>query len=450
MAVRVLTRPTLHRFIALTSKPIIPLSNLKHKHFSSNPIYPISTTPEFSQKLNLFQRYGFPPSHLHNFLTQNRFLLDSNPSGIEKSLEILESLNSCQKFLVSTVLDCPEVLKPEFLKMWQVGISEMGLSDPTPLMIRSVFELSTKFNVDPDDLSACLRRLKGLGFSDVTVTRVLEAYPMVIMMSEERIREKMEFLVGIGIKIYEINWLFGRFPGILVIGVDNKLKPLFAEIRCLGIGVNEVRREILRDPRVLELEVGELSQTLRMLRSLKCCALIKDKIFRQGTLRAGYEVKLRIDCLRKHGFIYRDALTVLWKEPRAVLYDVEDIQKKVDFLVTKMKVDVSWLVEVPEYLGVNFEKQIVPRYRVIEYLRSKGWLGDEVWLMSLIKPSRLRFYNLYVKPYPECEKLYGRFAGTVEVKNQHPAGLWKLFKPQNYPESNEDVKNIKSFMEALV
>ncbi|KAK3029944.1 hypothetical protein RJ639_038172 [Escallonia herrerae] len=425
MAVRVLTRPTLHRFIALTSKPITPLSNLKHKHFLSNSKNPISAAPEFSQQLNLFQRYGFPPSQIPNFLTENRFLLDSDPSGIEKSLKILRSLNSCEKFLVSTVLDCPEVLKPEFLKMWQVGVSEMGHSDPTPLMIRSVFELSTKFNVDPDDLSTCLRRLKGLGFSDVSVTRVLEAYPMVIIMSEERIREKMEFLVGIGIKMYEINW-------------------------CLGIGVNEVRREILRDPRVLGLEVGELSQTLRMLRSLKCRALIKDKIFRQGTLRAGYEVKLRIDCLRKHGFIYRDALTVLWKEPRAVLYDVEDIQKKVEFLVTKMKVDVSWLVEAPEYLGVNFEKQIVPRYSVIEYLRSKGCLGDEVWLMSMIKPSRLRFYNLYIKPYPECEQLYGRIAGTVEVENQHPAGLWKLFKPQNYPESNEDVKNIKSFMEALV
>ncbi|KAK2989337.1 hypothetical protein RJ640_015048 [Escallonia rubra] len=398
MAVRVLIRPTLHRFIALTSIPITPLSNLKHKHFSSNPKNPISTTPEFSQRLNLFQRYGFPPSQLHNFLTKNRFLLDSNPYGIEKSLKILQSLNSCQKFLVSIVLDCPEVLKPEFLKMWQVGISEMGLSDPTPLMIRSVFELSTKFKVDPDDLSACLRRLKGLGFCDVTVTRVLEAYPMVIMTSEERIREKMEFLVGIGIKIYEIDW-------------------------CLGIGVNEVRREILRDPRVLGLEVGELSQTLRMLRSLKCRALIKDTNFRQGTLRTGYEVKLRIDCIRQHGFIYRDALTVLWKEPRAVLYDVEDIQKKVEFLVTKMKVDVSWVVEVPEYIGVNFEKQIAPRYSVIEYLRSKGWLGDEVWLVSLIKPSRLRFYNMYVKPYPECEK----YTGGLQELSKLKITIWQDF-----------------------
>ena len=131
-------------------------------------------------------------------------------------------------------------------------------------------------------------------------------------------------------------------------------------------------------------------------------------------------------------------------------YEIEDIEKKIEFLVHRMKFDVLWLVDVPEYLGVNFEKQIVPRYNVIEYLRSKSGLGDEVGLKRLIKLSRLRFYNLYVKPYPECEKMFGRFAGGIEDENQHPVGMWKLFKPKKYPESKEDLKNIKSFMESLV
>ncbi|XAR63826.1 hypothetical protein NMG60_11023924 [Bertholletia excelsa] len=114
-----------------------------------------------------------------------------------------------------------------------------------------------------------------------------------------------------------------------------------------------------------------------------------------------------------------------------------------------MKFDVLWLVDVPEFVGVNFDKQIVPRYSVIEYLRSKGGIGSEIGLKGLIKLSRLRFYNLYVKPYPECEKMFDKFAGGVQVRTQHPAGIWKLFKPKKYPESKEDLKNIKSFMESL-
>ncbi|KAL0442073.1 UNVERIFIED_CONTAM: Transcription termination factor MT, mitochondrial [Sesamum radiatum] len=150
-----------------------------------------------------------------------------------------------------------------------------------------------------------------------------------------------------------------------------------------------------------------------MLRSLKCRVVIKENIFRDGEFRAGYKVKLRIDCLRKHGLTHRDAYKVLWKEPRVILYEIEDIEKKIEFLVRQTKFDVQCLVEVPEYLGVNFDKQIIPRFNVIQYLQANDGLGDEVGLRNLVKLSRLRFYNMYVKPYPECEKIYGRFAGDV-------------------------------------
>ena len=155
-------------------------------------------------------------------------------------------------------------------------------------------------------------------------------------------------------------------------------------------------------------------------------------------------MKLRIDCLCKYGLIRREAFSIIGREPRVILYDVKEIEKKIDFLLNEMKFDVQWLLDVPEYLGISFEKQIVPRHNVIEYLRSIGGLGDEVGLKSLIKLTRLKFHNLYVKPYAECEKIYGRFPEQVNQKNQHPVGMWKLFKPQKYPQSKEDAKNIRS------
>ncbi|KAL0318805.1 UNVERIFIED_CONTAM: Transcription termination factor MT, mitochondrial [Sesamum angustifolium] len=235
--------------------------------------------------------------------------------------------------------------------------------------------------------------------------------------------------MGIEIKRREIDRVFGLFPGVLAFGVDNRLKPLVDEFEDLGFSSSEIRREVLRDPKVLGLENGELSQCLEMLRSLKCRVVIKENIFRDGEFRAGYKVKLRIDCLRKHGLTHRDAFKVLWKEPRVILYEIEHIEKKIEFLVRQMKFDVQCLVEVPEYLGVNFDKQIIPRFNVIQYLQANDGLGDE--------------------PYPECEKIYGRFAGDVAVRTRHPVGMWKLFKPQQHPQSGEDVKNIKSYMESL-
>ncbi|PKI47716.1 hypothetical protein CRG98_031849 [Punica granatum] len=196
------------------------------------------------------------------------------------------------------------------------------------------------------------------------------------------------------------------------------------------------------------MELGELSRCLDLLWSLRCREAVRRKIFDEGAFRAGFEVKLRVDCLCGHGLIRRDAFRVLWKEPRLILYEIEDIEGKIEFLLNTMKYGIESLVDVPEYLGMNFKKQIIPRYSVIEYLRSRGGLGDPIQLRDLVKLSRLRFYNLYVKPYPECEKLYGRFSAD-KVKSRHPVGLWKLLKPQKFPESKGDVRNMRSFMESL-
>ncbi|GFS40348.1 mitochondrial transcription termination factor family protein [Actinidia rufa] len=436
MAIRVLTKTILHRVIASTSKQLSSFPTPNPKNFSTNRL----VSPEFSQQsqyrklislADVFQRYGFPKSQLHDFLSKNRFLMNSNSSEIEKSLKILLSLKSSQEFLISVVYNCPRVLEFEFLKNWEMGISIIGGSNATSLMVQNVLEVSRKFGLGPEDLCRCIQRLKGLGFSDGTVTRILEEFPMVIVMNENGICERIDFLVGIGIDRNRIDRVFNSFPGILACGVQNKLMRLVGEFEDLGFSLDVVRREILRDPSVLGLELGELSRCLELLRNLKCRVPIKQKIFSDGAFRAGLEVKRRVDCLNSYGLIRRDAFKVLWKEPRAIYYEIEDIEKKIEFFM-------------------NFEKQIVPRYNVIEYLRSKSGLGDEVGLKRLIKLSRLRFYNLYVKPYPECEKMFGRFAGGIEDENQHPVGMWKLFKPKKYPESKEDLKNIRSFMESLV
>ena len=76
-------------------------------------------------------------------------------------------------------------------------------------------------------------------------------------------------------------------------------------------------------------------------------------------------------------------------------------------MISDMGFPVRILTEVPDYLGVNFHKQILPRYRVIAYLRSKGGLVVEVTLKTMMRLTRNQFYNKYVQPYPDCENIFG-------------------------------------------
>ncbi|XP_057449407.1 transcription termination factor MTERF15, mitochondrial [Lotus japonicus] len=401
---------------------------------------------------NLFQRYGFPSTQLHSFLSDNRFLLDSHLPDLQKSLDTLFSFRIPQKTLISLLRDCPGVLEHRFLHNWKSAFSELNSLVPnsSPLMLANLLQCCTRFQIDPVEFSHRVEVFKGLGFSDAAVARVLEGFPGVIVMSEREIVCVIEFLVDFGVTRDEVDRIVQLNPRVLGFGVEDRLKPLIEELRGLGFSRREVRKEIVREPRILGMETGEFSRCLKLLESLKCREAIREKILEEGMLRACFEVKLRVDCLCGHGLIRRDALKVLWKEPRLITYDLDDIVKKIEFLVHRMKYGVDCLPDVPEYLGVNFDKQIVPRYNVVEYLRAKGAIGFEVGLKDLIKPTRLRFYNLYVKPYPECEKIYGRFSRNLEVKSKHPAGLWKIFQPQKFPSTDEDVKNMKSFMDSMV
>ena len=51
----------------------------------------------------------------------------------------------------------------------------LGASAMSTLMIQNVLEFSRRFELDPDDISRCVKFLKGLGFSDGIASSVLEA-----------------------------------------------------------------------------------------------------------------------------------------------------------------------------------------------------------------------------------------------------------------------------------
>lgn len=336
---------------------------------------------------------------------------------------------------------------------WKLAVLEsLGVSTVSSSLISTVLEQSERFGIEPKDFSRnALIMKKSLGFRDETVIRVFEELPAAFMKEPIDVGRRVELLRSFGFKKEEVNGICHNFPMFLAYHVEGRLRPLFLEFRDLGFSQNEIRSVLLDDPKlVLGLEVGEISRCLELITSLKCRVPIKEKILSNGRLRGGIDVKLRIDFLCKYGLIRRDAFKVLYLEPRPVMYELGDIEKKIDFLIQKMGFTIEHLVEFPEFLGVNLEKHIIPRFKVIQHLKSIGGLCFPVGLKHLVRLSRLKFYNLYVKPYPECERIFGGVVREKEVRPRHPPGLWKMFTPPKYSDSKEDVKNMKLFVKSLV
>ncbi|XP_037429364.1 transcription termination factor MTERF15, mitochondrial-like [Triticum dicoccoides] len=249
-----------------------------------------------------------------------------------------------------------------------------------------------------------------------------------------------------GLTTAEATSLLGRIPN------THRLEHLLQELRGLRLPAGEIRKALGSDPDgLLSMEPGEPSRLVELLDELRCRAPIKDQVLSHGVLSAAIAARRRVELLHERGLSRRDALRVISVEPRAILYSLDDVERKVEFLVGRMGFEIGWLVEYPEFLGINLDRSIIPRHNVVEYLASVGGLGDPIEMKHYVRFSRLKFYNLFVKPYPECERIFGGLVREKkdEVRWQHPVGLWKLFKPAKYEITEENVKDMKLVVESL-
>ncbi|KAG0463402.1 hypothetical protein HPP92_019471 [Vanilla planifolia] len=395
---------------------------------------------------------------LNVFTPKHDFSLRSTSSEVHDSIENPLSQGLTQKSIFSIISSSPRALELRFIRKWPNFFSELGRSNLSlsSSMIQKFLEQSVRFNVEPMDFVHNWQVIRSLGLSNDTTIRIFEELPFAFIGDGIDIGCKIEFLKKkAGVQLNEINSICQSYPEFLSFHINGRLKPLFSELYELGFSQEENRKLLLENPRLfLSLETGELSRCLSLLQGLKCRTSIKERILKLGRLRAALDVKLRIDFLCSYGLSRRDVFKILHVEPRTILYSLVDLEKKIEFLLQKIGYSIDFLVEFPDYLGVNLEKQIISRLQVVELLKSMGGLGMKVDLKHLVRLSRRKFYNLFVKPYSECEQIFGGSFGACifdnSMKPKHPIGLWKLFKPQRYYNSHYDIRNMKGFMETMI
>ncbi|RCV19152.1 hypothetical protein SETIT_3G361500v2 [Setaria italica] len=232
----------------------------------------------------------------------------------------------------------------------------------------------------------------------------------------------------------------------------HRLGRLLEELAGLRLTGAEIKAALASDPEgLLSMDPGEPSRLLEFLRDIRCRKAVKEQVLAHGALRATVAARRRVELLHARGLTRPDALRVLAAEPRVMLYSIEDVERKVEFLVSTMGFEVRWLVQYPEFLGVNLDNWIIPRHNVVEHLKSVGGLGDPVEMKHYVRFSRRRFYNMFVKPYPECERIFGGLVREKEemVRRRHPTGFWKLFTPAKHEKTQEEVMNMKLLVGSL-
>jgi mTERF domain-containing protein len=96
------------------------------------------------------------------------------------------------------------------------------------------------------------------------------------------------------------------------------------------------------------------------------------------------------------------------REPRILGLSEEKLKRNVDFLVNSAGLPLADLVKYPNLFSLSLEKRIIPRYRVIEALKSMQVqeLKRETTLRDMVQLTEKDFLDKYVNKNAKSSVLW--------------------------------------------
>ena len=112
---------------------------------------------------------------------------------------------------------------------------------------------------------------------------------------------------------------------------------------------------------------------------------------------------------KKWGWSEDEIFTAFERYPGCMMASTDKIMRILDFLVNTMGWEKSFILQWPIVISFSFEKRIIPRCLVYQYLAEKG-LTDDFCFTKWLMYSDTKFLKWVLKKYeeesPELFKLY--------------------------------------------
>ncbi|KAK1372575.1 transcription termination factor MTERF6, chloroplastic/mitochondrial-like [Heracleum sosnowskyi] len=116
------------------------------------------------------------------------------------------------------------------------------------------------------------------------------------------------------------------------------------------------------------------------------------------------------DCFKKWGWSDDEILAAFMKQPNIMAVSEKKVDRVMDFLVNKMRWDISKVTCCPIVVMHSLENWTVPRCLIIQFLLSKGLETEDFPLNRVIVSTESRFQDNYVEKYsaefPELLEMY--------------------------------------------
>lgn len=359
------SNPALFNLLSLSSKRLSTLSS------SPNPII-----------VNyLIQTFGFSQT-LANSIS-NRFWWAKSTENPQSVIHFLRDLGFSEAHIRTSVRVAPQILfsdidktlKPKVQFFEQLGLVGADLGKFISKNSK-VLTISLEKKLVP-----CIEILKKTLSGDENngdLIRVLRRCTWVLSRNPELLLSNIAFLESCGIVGSQLSMLLTRQPRLFVIK-QSTLKDLVSRAVDMGFSIES-----------------------RML----VYALYTISCLRDETLRKKFEL------FRSWGFTEQECIEMFRRTPGLLRASEEKLKLGMEFFMNTMKFEKTLLVHRPTILMLSMEDRVIPRYRVLQILKSKRLLKREPSFINVLSLTDEEFLDKFISRFADdAEELLVAYKG---------------------------------------
>ncbi|CAM8955783.1 unnamed protein product [Rhodiola kirilowii] len=220
--------------------------------------------------------------------------------------------------------------------------------------------------------------LMSVGVKQKDIRRIILRQPQILQYTvENNMKSHVAFLVGLGIPESRVGQIITAAPSLFSYSVENSLKPTVRYlIEEVGIKKDDLGKVIQLSPQILVQRI-DVSWSSRYVFLSKELGAPKDsvmKMVRKHPQLLHYSIEdgllPRIIFLRSIGMRNDDILKVLTSLTQVFSLSLEDnLKPKYKYLVDELHNEVHSLTKYPMYLSLSLDQRIRPRHRFLVSLK---------------------------------------------------------------------------------
>ncbi|KAF5737866.1 hypothetical protein HS088_TW13G00757 [Tripterygium wilfordii] len=306
----------------------------------------------------------------------------------------------------------------------------------------------------PDNPRAVFLFLQNLGFSTADIQSTARVFPQILFTNVEKtLTPKFKFFQDLGLVGSDLGKFMSKSSSILTNSLDKKLVPSVDILKkiLLNDENNAALFQVLsRDNRVVQSEsklssniaflescgiVGsQLSQLLKRQPRLFCSAesSLKDLVSRAFNLGFSVDSRMfvhalytvsclsdatierRLKLLRSFGYSGDECMEMLKAAPALLRTSDKKLKQGMKFFLFTVKLKKEVLVGRPSFLMYSLEDRVIPRYRVIQIMKSKRLLKKEPSFLRTVKLTEDVFLEKYISKFRDhAEELLVAYKGHM-------------------------------------